>query len=955
MAIPEKPPWRESANQGSDRASDKLVREHNRFAHFHDAAILGMYRNKTAEGLKGDLKPQQRTTCDSCELVKSKTQSIKPGEAPQDLPPYHTVAVDAIPIKPTSARGHNYDFMYVDRSTKSIHHDPRATKRQALDSLKKINDIVKSKGFRIRRLQSDSEAIFTKSASYQEYLRKQGIRPTTSAPYRHDQNGMLERQWQTQKSAGSTVMKHGRIAPKHWDIVLPAVAKTWDVLPLKSTGYTKSPYELREGRKPDVSRFVPLGAPSYIRRYKDEPSDRARPTLRPNAYLGKVIGYPEGEKGSYYVLLPDGSVKSRYDVVVNQDASRPDHVSTHQREEPDLDEEDSEPDSEVAVQQKPADTTPTSRTPSARTRPGPHPRYSTDQIVEPGTGSRGRIIPSPAAHMANGKDPISDPNRRPGRMPLPAVIPPTPRNLMEATGPSQSPEFRRIWHESAALEMKAFEGMLKPCTFEETIGHRIHLMFDKLRYKVDHDTGELVFKTRLVFNGSTQRKGIDFDESYSPTLSTRSLLIIIHIAHCTGSIGWQADIGSAYLQAIDDKELFVVMPRYWVDPITGRKAYKRLTGNTYGKKPAGRLWYFTIDGVLIDDGWIRCQHDICVYTKTVDGQTAILGLVVDDTIIFCNLKEVIDGFLQLLRRQFPKVTDCEPKVFAGMEISQGKEWVSISQCGYLQKLLDRRLASRDQRVKVPITAAMDKRVRIEPRDPKSEQNHFVEAGELRWLDRTRYDIAYALSIVSRHQSNSRPIDIEMLDKLYQYLDNTSHYKLKLGGRDKVVRLFLVVDGNKQDDQGMMCWMTYLSRDSGAVQFKCIKSKDVSISSTDTEIRSTFEAVKSALWSRGFLGELGHPQVGPTPIYTDSAPALDAYKSISNDAGTRYMIPIIGFIRQEIMRGTVSVHKIKGTHNPADMGTKPLPNSQLGIYTKYALHGMGMRRYNGYDDFVLDSK
>ena len=57
MAIPKKPPWKdESANQGSDRAMDKLTREHNRFAHFHDAAILGMYRNKTADGLKGDLK-----------------------------------------------------------------------------------------------------------------------------------------------------------------------------------------------------------------------------------------------------------------------------------------------------------------------------------------------------------------------------------------------------------------------------------------------------------------------------------------------------------------------------------------------------------------------------------------------------------------------------------------------------------------------------------------------------------------------------------------------------------------------------------------------------------------------------------------------------------------------------------------------------------------------------------
>ena len=212
--------------------------------------------------------------------------------------------------------------MYADRKTKTIIYDPRPSKKSALDSLKYVDDYAKERGYRIRRLQIDKEAIFTEGKAYKEYLRNRGINNTTSAPYRHDQNGMIERQWQTQKNAAATTSKHGAIPGKYWDYVIPAIAKTWAVLPLKSTGYKKSPYELREGRKPDVSRFVPLGTKSYVRRYKEEPSNsRSRQTLRPNAYLGKEIGYPENQKGSYYVLLPDGSVKTRYDVVVNQDRS----------------------------------------------------------------------------------------------------------------------------------------------------------------------------------------------------------------------------------------------------------------------------------------------------------------------------------------------------------------------------------------------------------------------------------------------------------------------------------------------------------------------------------------------------------------------------------------------------------------------------------------------------------
>ena len=424
MAIHHKPPWsaeqKSQANQGTITATDKATREHNRFAHFHDAAIEGMYRNRTADGLKGSLKSTTRPMCDSCELVKAKTHSIKEGDNDREIPPFHTVAVDAIPIKPVSAKGNKWNFMYADRKTKTIIHDPRPSKKSALESFKRVNDYAKQRGFEIKRLQSDSEAIFTTSKPYQEYLTKHGIRPTYSAPYRHDQNGMLERQWQTQKNAGATVMKHGKIPPKYWDIVLPAVAKTWDVLPLKSTNYTQSPYELREGKKPDVSRFVPLGSKAYIRRYKDEPTRSSQPTLRTNAYLGKVIGYPDHEKGSYIVLTPNGGIRTRYDMVVNQDgrpSARIEQTETDspgRTEDAQPDDKESEETSEDDEQQNQPTTTPSIRQPSQRTKPGPHPRHATDQIVEPGKGSRGRVLATPSAHMAAGDNPIDDPKRKPG-------------------------------------------------------------------------------------------------------------------------------------------------------------------------------------------------------------------------------------------------------------------------------------------------------------------------------------------------------------------------------------------------------------------------------------------------------------------------------------------------------------------------------------------------------------
>lgn len=892
-----------------------------------------MYRNKTATGLLRNTSPGVHPDCDSCRLIKAVVSTAPSGDNKVAKEPFHTVAVDAIPIKPISSRQNTTDFVYVDEATKTVIHDPRKGKHCAADSLKDfLTNHVTSQGFTMKRLQADSEAIFCKSKRYRRLLRDRGIVPTYSSAYCHYQNTLAERSWGEQKAAAATVMKAGHIAGKYWDYVLPAVAATLDLLPLKSTGFTKSSYELRTGHKPDVRHIVPLGAPAYARLYKDEPRWRANTdTLRPKAERGRVIGYPMHEKGSYYVLMNDGRVMSRRDVVVNHD---PDLLHPKQRNE----RHGGTPIVNVRSTSvaKQADAP---RARSSRIAAGVQPslRYFTDQVTEAGQGNRGRVT--------NIRANVVEPSRGLGRIPLPKIIPDSPTNMMRAIQ-LPDPLYVKVWKEAAQMEMTAFNEMIIPCTREETLGHKVYRMFDILRYKKDRVLQELIFKLRLVFDGSQQKKGVDYEESYSPTLSIRSLLIIIHISTCRGMKSWQADIGNAYLQAIDERVLFVSLPKYFVG-----YQYARLTGNVYGKVWAGRLWYFTIHRLLIEGGWTRSTHDICVYTKPSGKDLAILGLIVDDTMIFCNYDAEIKAFLLLLRNRFPKVTDCAPNVFAGLEFAPYKEWTTVSQHEYIAKLLMKHPVRIDKRVVVPMTSDMYDRLQSEPRPDEYRGNHFVQSGELRWMDKSRFDLSFALSQVSQFQNNSRPVDQEAMDRIYQYIHNTSNYKLRLGGKDHAIRLFFFVDASKRVESSMLCQMMFLGRDAGCVDFKCQKSKFVALSSTDPEMRSILSATKDAMWGRGFLAELGAKQVAPTPIYTDSDPCILAVKSISHSSGTRYMIPVIAFIRQEVEAGTISLHKVKGTHNPADMGTKALPRAAMATYTKYALHGLGMRQYNGHDDFV----
>ena len=79
----------------------------------------------------------------------------------------------------------------------------------------------------------------------------------------------------------------------------------------------------------------------------------------------------------------------------------------------------------------------------------------------------------------------------------------------------------------------------------------------KVKVEVDRS---IIFKARLVVKGFSQRYGIDYDETFAPTVTFGTILMILHIAatlewHITG-----CDIGNAYLEALTYRNLFMELP-----------------------------------------------------------------------------------------------------------------------------------------------------------------------------------------------------------------------------------------------------------------------------------------------------------------------------------------------------------------------------------------------------------
>lgn len=125
-------------------------------------------------------------------------------------------------------------------------------------------------------------------------------------------------------------------------------------------------------------------------------------------------------------------------------------------------------------------------------------------------------------------------------------------------------------------------------------------------YKVKTDsTGKIArYKARVVAQGFSQKKDIDYSESYAPVanISLIRLLIAMSMSH-----DWKIhhlDVKCAYLYGNLKEEIYMRLP-------PGHKDYNikvaKLLRPIYGLKQLGRNWNKTIDKYLIKHGFRRLQ------------------------------------------------------------------------------------------------------------------------------------------------------------------------------------------------------------------------------------------------------------------------------------------------------------------------------------------------------------
>ena len=127
-----------------------------------------------------------------------------------------------------------------------------------------------------------------------------------------------------------------------------------------------------------------------------------------------------------------------------------------------------------------------------------------------------------------------------------------------------------------------------------------------------------------------QKKGIDFDEIFSPVVKMTSIRTILSLVAAEDLHLEQLDVKTTFLHGDLEEEIYMQQPQGY--EVKGKeKLVCRLKKSLYGLKQAPRQWYLKFDKFMSEQGYTRFHSDHYVYLKKQnDGSYIILLLYVDD-------------------------------------------------------------------------------------------------------------------------------------------------------------------------------------------------------------------------------------------------------------------------------------------------------------------------------------
>ncbi|KAK1670678.1 hypothetical protein QYE76_058837, partial [Lolium multiflorum] len=455
--------------------------------------------------------------------------------------------------------------------------------------------------------------------------------------------------------------------------------------------------------------------------------------------------------------------------------------------------------------------------------------------------------------------------------------------------------------------------------------------------KTDADGNITVYKARLVAKGFRQIQGVDYDETFSPVAKLKSVRILLAIAAFFDYEIWQMDVKTAFLNGDIEEELYMVQPKGFVDPKNADKVCK-LQRSIYGLKQASRSWNRRFDKVIKDFGFIQCHGEACIYKKVSGSSVAFLILYVDDILLIGNDIELLSSVKGYLNNSFSMKDLGEASYILGIKIyrDRSRRLIGLSQSTYLDKILKKFRMDESKKGFLPmlpgkVLSKTQGPATAEERERMSQIPYASAVGSIMYaMLCTRPDIAHAVSLTSRYQSDPGMEHWTAVKNILKYLKRTKDMFLCYGGdQELVVTSYTDASWNTDPDDSKSQSGYVFILNGAAVSWASSKQCTVAKSSTESEYIAASEASSEAVWMKRFIVELGvvPSALDPLVIYCDNMGAIANAHEPRSHKRLKHIKLRYHSIREYIEDGEVKICKVHTDLNVADPLTKALPRAK----------------------------
>ena len=206
----------------------------------------------------------------------------------------------------------------------------------------------------------------------------------------------------------------------------------------------------------------------------------------------------------------------------------------------------------------------------------------------------------------------------------------------------------------------------------------------KVKYHSDSSLDK--FKARLVARGFSQVQGIDFEQTFAPTVKFDSLRLFLAIVAVRNIDCHQVDVNNAFTESVLKEKIFIAAPE-GVDCPRGKVL--RVLRSLYSLKQAARDWHEKLIKALLGIGFRQYTANPCFLIH--DERGILLLVYVDDICVATDLITQVNWFKLSFKKLF-KVKDLgEIEKILSVKITGNrfKKTIRMDQTSYLKIVLER--------------------------------------------------------------------------------------------------------------------------------------------------------------------------------------------------------------------------------------------------------------------------